>query len=221
MNAFITAVNWDQMLNAFYETMYMTIISLVFASILGLAIGTLIYCTQKGGLIENKVISSITNLIVNVFRAIPYILLLILLLGFAIFLTGSFLGVKAALPSLIVSASPFFARLTVIAFNEVDPGTIEASKAMGATTFQIIYKVLIPESLPALISGVTVTGINLISYSAMAGAIGSGGLGNLAYTYGFARRNYPILYTATVIIIIIVFVMQAIGDKLVSKIDKR
>jgi D-methionine transport system permease protein len=221
MNAIMSQINFDQMLNAFYETMYMAVISLVLAVIFGIIIGILLYCTQTGGLFENKIVATIVDFLINVFRAIPYILLLILLFGFAKFLTGKTLGVNAALPSLVVSATPFFARLTVIAFNEVDKGTIEASKSMGASNWQIIYKILVPEALPALVSGVAVTGITLVAYTAMAGAIGSGGLGNLAFTYGYARRNYPILYTATIILIIIVFIIQAIGDKLVTKIDKR
>lgn len=221
MNAIIEQINFDQMITALSETMYMTFVSLAFAVVLGLIIGILLYCTQSGGLFENIFFSKIIDLLINIFRAIPYILLLILLFGFAKFLTGKTLGVNAALPSLVVSSTPFFARLTIIAFNEVDKGTIEASKSMGASNWQIIYKVLIPEALPALVSGVAVTAIALVSYTAMAGAIGSGGLGNLAFTYGYARRNYPILYTATILLIIIVFLIQAIGDRLVSRIDKR
>ena len=136
-------------------------------------------------------------------------------------LVGTMLGAKAAIPSLVVAATPFYARLCVTAFREVDKGTIEASKAMGASNFQIITKVLLPESLPALISGITFTGISLVSYTAMAGAIGAGGLGNLAYIYGFARRNYAVLYAATLIIIILIFVLQRVGDILVRKVDKR
>ena len=221
MNEIIAQINFDQMLQAFNETMYMASISLVLAVVFGTLIGILLYCTQTGGLFENKFIARIVDFLINVFRAIPYILLLILLFGFSKFLTGRTLGVNAALPSLVVSATPFFARLTVIAFNEVDKGTIEASKSMGATNWQIIYKILVPEAMPAIVSGIAVTGITLIAYTAMAGAIGSGGLGNLAFTYGYARRNYPILYTATIILIAIVFIIQAIGDRVVSRIDKR
>ena len=136
-------------------------------------------------------------------------------------LTGSILGAKAALPSLIFSATPFYARMCVIAFTEVDKGTIEASKSMGATNNQIIWKILLPESMPALVSGIAVTGISLVSYTAMAGAIGAGGLGNLAYLYGFARRNNAVLYSATAIIVLIVFAIQLAGDTIVRRIDKR
>ena len=214
-------IDISQMLTAIWETVYMTFFSLLFAVVLGLLIGILLYCTQSGGLLENKWINRISDLLVNVLRAIPFIILMILLIPLAKLLTGRMLGATAALPSLIFAATPFYARMCVIAFTEVDKGTIEASKAMGANNWQIITKVLLPESMPALVSGITVTGISLISYTAMAGAIGAGGLGNLAYLYGFVRRNDAVLYTATAIIVIIVFTMQWIGDTAVKKIDKR
>ena len=214
-------IDISQMLTAIWETVYMTFLSLLFAVILGLLSGILLYCTQSGGLLENKWVNRISDLLVNVLRAIPFIILMILLIPLAKLLTGRMLGATAALPSLIFAATPFYARMCVIAFTEVDKGTIEASKAMGANNWQIITKVLLPESMPALVSGITVTGISLISYTAMAGAIGAGGLGNLAYLYGFVRRNDAVLYTATAIIVIIVFTMQWIGDTAVKKIDKR
>ena len=194
-------LNLDQLFTAINETIYMTLVSLVLATILGLLIGILLYCTQTGGLFQNKIINRVIDVIINVLRAM--------------------LGATAALPSLVFAAAPFYARMCIIAFQDVNKGTIEASKAMGASNWQIILKVLLPEALPSLISGITVTGISLISYTAMAGAIGAGGLGNLAYLYGFARRNELILYTSTIIIIIIVFVIQWFGDAIVKRIDKR
>ena len=170
---------------------------------------------------KNRIINRITDVIVNVLRAIPFLILLILLIPLTRALVGTMLGAKAALPPLIAAATPFFARMCVIAFQEVDKGTIEASKSMGASNGQIIWKVLLPESLPAIVSGIAVTGISLVGYTAMAGAIGAGGLGNLAYMYGFARRNNAVLYTATVIIVLIVFAIQWVGDAIVKKIDKR
>ena len=211
----------NSLLVAVWETVYMTFVALFFAAIFGLIVGILLYCTETGGLFENKIINRIVDMIVNVLRAIPYIILLILLVPLTKFIVGTMLGATAALPSLIVSATPFFARMCIIAFQEVDKGTIEASKAMGASNMQIITKVLLPESLPAIVSGITVTGVSLISYTAMAGAIGAGGLGNLAYLYGFARRNDAVLYSATIIIILIVFFIQWVGDRIVKKIDKR
>lgn len=216
-----TTINVDQLITAIVETLFMTFTSLVFASILGLLLGILLFCTQTGGLFENRILNRIMDIISNILRAIPYIILLILMIDITKMLVGSMLGAKAAIPSLVVAATPFYARLCVTAFREVDKGTIEASKAMGASNFQIITKVLLPESLPALISGITFTGISLVSYTAMAGAIGAGGLGNLAYIYGFARRNYAVLYAATLIIIILIFALQRVGDILVRKVDKR
>ena len=150
-----------------------------------------------------------------------FLILLILLIPLTRAIVGTMLGARAALPPLIFASTPFFARMCVIAFQDVDKGTIEAAKAMGASNSQIIFKVLLPESMPAIVSGIAVTGISLVGYTAMAGAIGAGGLGNLAYMYGFARRNDAILYSSTVIIVLIVFVIQWIGDAIVKKIDKR
>jgi ABC-type methionine transport system permease subunit len=134
---------------------------------------------------------------------------------------GTIIGPQAALPSLIISAAPFYARLVEIAFHEIDHGVIEAAEAMGATKWQIILKVLLPESMPALVSGITVTAISLIGYTAMAGAIGAGGLGNLAYLDGFQASNNAVTLMATVIIVLIVFVFQYLGDFAVKRIDKR
>ncbi len=218
---FINALNFEQILNAFYETMIMTFVPLLIASIFGGIIGVILFSTQSGGLYENKYLSVIIDFVINVFRAIPFIILLILILPLTKFLVGSILGVEAAIPSLSIAAIPFFARLCVIAFNEVDVGTVEAAVSMGASKIQIIRKIIIPESMPALVSAVAVTGITLVSYTAMAGAIGSGGLGFLAYTYGFVRRNNAMLIVSTAIIVLIVFAIQFVGDKIVAKIDKR
>lgn len=217
----MNSINMNQILEAFQETVFMSFVSLFFAVILGGVLGTILYATQSGGLYENKVLNRFSDFIVNVLRAIPFIILMILLIPLAKFLTGSMLGATSALPSLIIAAAPFYARICVIAFSEVDKGVIEASKSMGATKFEIIRKVIIPESMPALISGITVTAISLVSYTAMAGALGSGGLGNLAYMYGFARRNNAVLYLATALVIILVFVIQILGDYAVKKINRR
>ena len=216
-----STLNVEQLLQAVWETVFMTFVSLFFATIFGLLIGILLYCTQTGGLLQNKILNRIVDVIVNVLRAIPFLILLILLIPLTRAIVGTMLGARAALPPLIFASTPFFARMCVIAFQDVDKGTIEAAKAMGASNSQIIFKVLLPESMPAIVSGIAVTGISLVGYTAMAGAIGAGGLGNLAYMYGFARRNDAILYSSTVIIVLIVFVIQWIGDGIVKKIDKR
>ena len=213
MSAIIENIDLDVMINALQETLFMTFVSLIFAVIIGMVLGILIYLTQEDGLYPNLVVNKILNFIVNV--------LLILIIPLTTALVGSMIGAKAALPSLILSSAPFYGRMVMIALNEVDSGTIEASKAMGASNWQIIIKVLIPEAKPALISSITVMGISLVGYTAMAGAIGAGGLGNLAYLYGMVRSNNYVMYTATILILIIVFIIQFIGDYYVRKIDKR
>ncbi len=217
----MSGLDVSQLLEAVYETVYMTFVSLLFATIFGLLIGILIFATSSNGLFEHKVLNRIVDAIVNVLRAIPFIILLILVIPLTKALVGTMLGASAALPSLILASTPFYARMCVIAFQEVNHGTIEAAKSMGGSHSEIIRKVLIKESLPSLVSGITVTAISLIGYTAMAGAIGAGGLGYLAYTYGYARRNNAVLYTSTIIIVLLVFLIQWVGDAIVKKIDHR
>lgn len=215
------AINWEAMYEAIGETLYMTAVSLVVAVLLGMILGILMYVSDDEGLMPNKIINRTLNFIVNVLRAVPYIILLIIMIPVTKSLVGTMLGATAALPSLIVSSAPFYARMCMIALTEVDKGTVEASKAMGASNVQIMFKVVLPEAKPALISSVVVMAISLVGYTAMAGAIGAGGLGNLAYLYGVARNNYAVTYIATLFVIIIVFVIQGIGDFIVKKVDKR
>lgn len=211
----------EKLWEATYETFYMTLISLTATFVLGIILGLLLYLTGKGGLLENKIINFITAAFVNVFRAIPFIILILLMFPFTYFLIGTIRGPNGALPALIVSAAPFYGRLVEIALKEIDKGVIEAAKSMGSTTRSIIFKVLLPESMPALISGITVTAIALIGYTAMAGAIGAGGLGSYAYYAGFQRRAFDIVLVCSVIIVIIVFIFQFIGDFISKKLDKR
>ena len=214
-------IDWDKLMTATYETFYMTLIALTGTFIIGVLLGLLLYLTAKDGLWENKVINFITATIVNVFRAIPFIILILLLFPFTYFLIGTIRGPNAALPALIIGAAPFYGRLVEIALKEIDKGVIEAAQSMGASTRSIIFKVLLPESMPALISGITVTAIALIGYTAMAGAIGAGGLGSYAYYAGFQRRAFDIVFICSVIIVLIVFIFQFIGDFTSKKLDKR
>jgi D-methionine transport system permease protein len=214
-------VKWDNLWEATIETFYMTSISVAATFVIGLMLGLVLYLTSKGNLWENPLVNGIVSLIVNVFRSIPFIILIVLLIPFTRMLVGSMLGANAALPALIIGAAPFYARMVEIALREIDKGVIEASQAMGANNWDIIRKVLIPESLPALISGITVTAIALVSYTAMAGVIGAGGLGHFAYLEGFQRNNSQITLVATVVILLIVFMIQWLGDYFTNKIDKR
>lgn len=214
-------VDWNQMWEATKETIYMSAWSVVFTFIIGILLGLLLFFTTKGGLWQNQVVNSIVSAIVNIFRSIPFIILIVLLIPFTKAIVGSIIGPEAALPALIIGAAPFYARLVEIGLREVDKGVIEAARAMGAKMSTIVFKVLLPESMPAIVSGITVTSIAIVGYTAMAGAIGAGGLGNLAYLDGFQRNRTDVTIIATIIILIIVFIIQLIGDLITRKIDKR
>ncbi|UOR11802.1 methionine ABC transporter permease [Halobacillus amylolyticus] len=214
-------VKIEDMITATNETLYMTIISVAGTFILGLILGLLLYLSGPGGIWKNKALNWVTAAVVNVFRAIPFIILILLLFPFTDFLMGTIRGPKAALPALIIGGAPFYARLVEIALKEVDKGVLEAAKSMGAKYSTIIFKVLLPESMPALVSGITVTAIALIGYTAVAGVIGAGGLGDFAYFYGFQRSDFDVVLFCTILIVIIVFIFQFIGDFISRKLDKR
>lgn len=214
-------VDWQMMWEATYETLYMTAISTLVTFILGLAIGIVLFLTSPYQLWANKVVNFLTGSLVNIFRSIPFIVLIILLIPFTKLLLGTIRGANAALPALIIGAAPFYARMVLISFREIDKGVIEAARSMGSKTSTIILKVLIPESFPALISGITVTAVALVGYTAMAGIIGAGGLGNLAFLDGFQRTRQDVTLMATILILVVVFIIQWIGDSITTKVDKR
>ncbi|MFB1051185.1 methionine ABC transporter permease [Paraliobacillus sp. JSM ZJ581] len=220
-NQLFPNVEWSGIVEAMLETFYMTLIALIGTFILGMVLGLFLYLTSPGGIWGNKVINIIVATIVNVFRAIPFVILILLLFPFTDFLIGTLRGPNAALPALIIGSAPFYGRLVEIGLREVDKGVIEAAKSMGAKTSTIIFKVLLKESTPALVSGLTVTAIALIGYTAVAGIIGAGGLGDYAYFYGFLRGYNDVVFMCTVLIVIIVFVFQFIGDGITNKLDKR
>ncbi|WP_184404681.1 methionine ABC transporter permease [Geomicrobium halophilum] len=209
------------MLGATWETLYMSGVAIFFTFFFGIALGLILFLSSKGQLWENKVVNSITSAFVNIFRSVPFIILIILLIPFTTAILGTMLGPNAALPALIIGSSPFYARLVEIGLREVDKGVVEAARSMGANQGHIIFKVLLPESMPALVSGITVTGILLVSFTAMAGVIGAGGLGDLAFRDGFQRNSPDVTLVATVITLVIVFILQGIGDVLTRNIDKR
>ena len=214
-------LKWDQLWAATQETLYMTALSGVATFVLGIVLGLALFLTARGGLFQNRTVYSVISIVVNVFRSIPFIILIVLLIPFTKTIVGTILGANAALPALIVGAAPFYARLVEIALREVDKGVIEATRSMGARLSTLVFRVLLPESSPALVSGITVTLIALVSYSAMAGVIGAGGLGNLAYLEGFQRNHGDVTLVATVTILIIVFIIQFCGDVITSLLDKR
>ena len=218
---FFPHLKWDQLWAATLETLYMTALSGVATFVLGIVLGLALFLTAGGGLFHNRTVYSVISIVVNVFRSIPFIILIVLLIPFTKTVVGTILGANAALPALIVGAAPFYARLVEIALREVDKGVIEATRSMGARLSTLVFRVLLPESSPALVSGITVTLIALVSYSAMAGVIGAGGLGNLAYLEGFQRNHGDVTLVATVTILIIVFIIQFCGDAMTSLLDKR
>ncbi|CAH0294352.1 methionine import system permease MetP [bacteria symbiont BFo1 of Frankliniella occidentalis] len=211
----------DALWSATGETLYMTALSGVATFVLGILLGLALFLTARGGLFQNRAVYSTISLLVNVFRSIPFIILIVLLIPFTKTLIGTILGADAALPALIVGAAPFYARLVEIGLREVDKGVIEASRSMGARLSTLIFRVLLAESSPALVSGITVTLIALVSYSAMAGVIGAGGLGNLAYLEGFQRNHSDVTLVATLMILVIVFIIQFLGDVITTRLDKR
>jgi D-methionine transport system permease protein len=214
-------LDWQAMWDATGQTLYMTGISVLATFTLGILLGLLLFLTSSGNIWQNKPVNVVISAIVNVFRSIPFIILIVLLIPFTNLLFKTMIGENAALPALIIGAAPFYARMVEIGLREIDKGVIEAAKSMGASTGTIIWKVLLPESMPALVSGITVTAIALVSYTAMAGVIGAGGLGNLAYLQGFEQNRNDVTLIATIIILVIVFVIQIIGDVITKKLDKR
>jgi D-methionine transport system permease protein len=214
-------VDWEDIIEATRETLYMTSVSVVATFFIGIILGLILFLTGKGNIWENRAVNGIMSAVVNIFRSIPFLILIVLLIPFTKALVGSMIGENAALPALIIGAAPFYARMVEIGLREIDKGVIEAAKSMGAKTSTIIWKVLLPESMPALISGITVTSIALVGYTAMAGVIGAGGLGNLAYLDGYQRNQNDVTLVATIVILIIVFIIQIIGDVITSKLDKR
>src|SRR4051794_39105401 len=221
LNLWFPNVDREKMWEATYETLYMTAISTIATFILGIILGLLLFLTMKDNIWENATVNKVVGAFVNIFRSIPFIILIVLLIPFTKAMFGTMIGVNAALPALIIGAAPFYARMVEIGLREIDKGIIEAARSMGAKTSTLIWKVLIPESLPALISGITVTAISLVGFTAMAGVIGAGGLGNLAFLDGFQRNRFDVTLMATIIVLIIVFILQFIGDIITNKIDKR
>ena len=204
-----------------WETIYMVVIATAVSLIIGLPIGVLLVTSDVKGVKPNKVLHKILDMIiVNITRYIPFVILMVLLIPLSRILVGKSYGSIAFIIPLSLGSAPFVARIIEGALKEVDEGLVEASKSMGATNFEIIFKVLIPEAMPALVHGLTLTLISLIGYSAMAGAIGGGGLGNSAVIDGYQRSNPEIMWKATIVIIVLVQIIQFIGNKIVYSLTK-
>ncbi len=206
---------------AIFETLYLTFISTVIAYIIGLPLGVLLCVTDTNGIHPIKWLNKLIGIVVNIFRSIPFIILMVAMLPVAKFIVGTSLGNGAMIVMLVIAASPYIARMVESSIKEVNGGVIEAAKAMGASSFQIVYKVLIPEALPSLLVGAVISTVTVLGYSAMAATIGGGGLGAIAIVWGHQRLKYDIVWFCVIATVIIVQVIQELGMYLAKKIDKR
>lgn len=212
---------WRLISGPFVQTIQMVFFSTIFSVLLGLPIGVLLHITsseESGGILPKPILNSVLSRIVNILRSFPFIILMIVIMPLSRLIIGTAIGTKATIIPLSIAAAPFVARVIESALKEVEPGVVQAAKAMGSTNWQIIWKVLLPEAMPSLISGLTLTIINLIGYSAMAGAIGGGGLGDLAIRYGYQRFRTDIMIITVIIIILLVEIIQFFGNKLAARV---
>lgn len=204
-----------------WETIIMTFVSGFFGFVIGLPTGVMLYLTRKGQVLENRTLNNIVSVFVNVFRSIPFIILIVWMIPFTRMLVGTSIGIEAALVPLSIGAAPFIARMVENSLIEVPGGLVEAARAMGATPFQIVYKVLLPEALPSLINTASITLITLVGYSAMGGAVGAGGLGQIGYQYGYVGYDVLVMNTVLIVLVALVFVIQFTGDFLAKRADHR
>lgn len=209
------------LLHGLWETIFMTFVSGFFGFVLGLPTGIVLFVTRKGQLLENTTHHRLLSGLVNIFRSIPFIILIVWMIPFTRALVGTSIGVSAALVPLSIGAAPFIARLVENSLLEIPPGLIETARAMGASPLQIIRKVLLPEALPSLVNNATITLITLVGYSAMGGALGAGGLGQVGYQYGYIGYDAFIMNSVLLLLVALVFIIQFAGDQLSKKYNHR
>lgn len=220
-NVLFANVDWTDIWKACGETLYMVGLSTLFTALIGLPLGILVVLTSPGHLLENRPVFGLLSFIINIFRSIPFIILMIMLIPLTQILVGTSIGVSAAIPPLVIGSAPFFARLVEVSLREVDKGVIEMAQSMGATTWQIIARVLLPEARSGIIAGITITIVALVGYTAMAGVIGGGGLGDLAIRFGYQRFQTDVMLVTTVIMILLVQVFQSVGDRFVRHFNRK
>lgn len=208
-------------LQAVWQTIYMVVISTAVATALGVPLGMLLFVTRKQGVWPKPLFNKIISALVNAVRSIPFIILLVAIVPFTRLIVGTSIGTNAAIVPLVVGAIPFIGRIVENALDEVPYGLIESALSMGATPWQIMWKFLFPESLPAIINGLTVTLVAIVSYSAMAGAVGGGGLGDVAISYGYQRFDVTVMLTTVIILIALVQILQSLGDYCARLVNKR
>lgn len=212
---------YDMFLSSFWETLIMVGISGAIGAVTGVPLGILLYLTDRAGVLANRPIYAVLGIVVNAVRSTPFIILLVAVIPLTRLLVGTSIGTAAAVVPLTISAAPFVARLVETALREVDHGLIEAAQSMGATTAQIVWKILLPEAWPGIIAGLTITFVSLVGYSAMAGAIGGGGLGDLGIRYGYQRFMPTVMLTVVLILIVFVQAVQSLGDLLVRRLSHK
>lgn len=214
-------IDWADIAQATLDTLTMTGVSLVFTVLLGLPLGVLLFLTARGQLLGQRGVYTVLSLIVNILRSLPFIILLIVMIPVTLVLVGTSLGVEGTIPPLVAATTPFFARLVENVLREVDRGVIEACQSMGASTRQIVINALLPEALPGLLAAGTVTTIALVSYAAMSGVVGGGGLGDLALRYGYQRFQTDVMLVTVAILVVLVQLLQFSGDRLVRHFTRK
>lgn len=214
-------IDWSEIGQATLDTLAMLGGSMVLTIAVGLPLGVILFLTGKGQMLENRLANGALSLLVNILRSVPFVILLIVMIPLTVALVGTSLGVAGAIPPLVAGAAPFFARLVETALREVDRGVIEASFAMGAKRRQVVLGALLPEALPGLVAAATVTAVALVSYTAMAGVVGAGGLGDLAIRFGYQRFQTDVMVVTVVLMLVLVQVLQMIGDAVVRHVSHK
>ncbi|MCG1053932.1 ABC transporter permease [Mycetohabitans sp. B5] len=212
---------FDMFVQSFWETLIMVGISGAIGGAIGLPLGVLLHLSERGGVLQNVILNRVLGMVINAVRSTPFIILLVAVIPFTRLVVGSSIGTAAAVVPLTIAAAPFVARLVETALREVDRGLIEAAQAMGATTSQVVFKVLLPEAWPGIVAGLTLTFVSLVGYSAMAGAIGGGGLGDLGIRYGYQRFLPEVMLAVVFVLIVFVQLVQSFGDYLVRRLSHK
>lgn len=221
MSGFMENIDWAEIGQATLDTLSMLGGSMVLTVLLGLPLGVILFLTGPGQMLRNPLANGVLSLVINILRSVPFVILLIVMIPLTVALVGTSLGVAGAIPPLVAGAAPFFARLVETALREVDKGVIEASFAMGARRRQVVLGALLPEAMPGLIAAATVTAIALVSYTAMAGVVGAGGLGDLAIRFGYQRFQTDVMVVTVVLLLVLVQALQMVGDAVVRKVSHR
>lgn len=213
---------FDEFVGGIWETMYSTVLSTAAACVLGLVLGVLLVAGEEDGVMPlPKILMKALNLVINILRSVPFLILMLMVLPLSKLIVGTRIGTIASIIPLIIAAAPFVARLVETSLREVDKGVLEAAQSMGCSPLQIIWKVILPESLPGLVSGFTTAFVTILGYGAMAGAIGGGGLGKIAINYGYNKYNFAVMLVAVILIVILVQIFQSLGTYVAARMDHR